>query len=215
MRDSSNMAFASMERAGSLGIAMAILAYSPIVCGVSRAQTPLRPAVAAPIEGPSQSGPELKIDRDLIYSRESGKALGLDLYRLMPTPTKAPVVIWIHDDVTLGGKIASPAVALIRPGGVAVASIDYRSGPGVTLTMQLDDVKAAVRWLRTNAKGYNLDPTHIGVMGFGLGGQLAALAGTTDDPPSLDGRPDPGVSSRVQAVVDLAGPVTGGGLEFG
>jgi acetyl esterase/lipase len=206
-----------MGRAGSSGTAAAFLALASIICGVSDAQAPSPPAGTAPIEGPGRPGPELKIDRNLAYSHDNGKALGLDLYRLLPTsvatPTRTPVVVWIHDDGTIGGKIASPAVAMIRPGGVAVASIDYRSGPGVTLAMQLDDVKAAVRWLRANAAEYNLDPTHIGVMGFGLGGQLAALAGTTGDLPSLDRRPDPGVSSRVQAVVDLAGPVTSGGLD--
>nr|MBP8257999.1 alpha/beta hydrolase fold domain-containing protein [Opitutaceae bacterium] len=177
---------------------------------------PLPPAVV-PVEGPSQAGPELKIDRGLVYSRESGKALRLDLYRptstLTSTFARSPVVVWIHGEGTFGGKVASPAVGLVRPGGLAVASIDYRSGPGVTLAMQLDDVKAAVRWLRANAAEYDLDPNHIGVMGFGVGGQLAALAGTTGDQPSMDRRPDPGISSRVQAVVDLAGTVTDGGLD--
>lgn len=205
------MAFASVGRVGAFGIASAILLAT--ICGPSRAQTAPRPAAVTPTEGPGQTGPELKIDRDLIYSRESGKALGLDLYRIVSNTAKAPVVVWIHDDGALGGKSASPAVGLIRPGGVAVASIDYRSGPNVTLAMQLDDVKTAVRWLRANAAAYDLDPTHIGVMGFGRGGQLAALAGTIGDVPSMDGRPDPGVSSRVQAVVDLAGPVTSGGLD--
>ena len=210
------MAFASLARGAALVVAAAV--FAPFICESSLAHTPPSPAVAAPVEGPSQLGPELTIDRDLVYSSETGRALGLDLYR--PTPasasasasTKSPVVIWIHGDGTLGGKAASPAVALIRPGGLAVASIEYRSGTGVTLAMQLEDVKAAVRWLRAHADQYKLDPSHIGVMGFGLGGQLAALAGTTGDLAPLDGRPDPRVSSRVQAVVDLAGPVTNGGL---
>jgi acetyl esterase/lipase len=196
---------------GAFGIATSILLAT--ICGPSLAQTAPRPAAATPTEGPGQTGPELKIDRGLIYSRESGAGLGLDLYRMAPNNTKAPVVVWIHDDGAVGGKSASPAVGLIRPGGVAVASIDYRSGPNVTLAMQLDDVKAAIRWLRANAAAYDLDPAHIGVMGFGLGGQLAALAGTTGDLPSMDAQPDPGVSSRVQAVVDLAGSVTSGGLD--
>jgi acetyl esterase/lipase len=211
------MPFASTGRAASSGITAAILALSSIVCGSSPARTPPPPAVAAPVEGPAQVGPELTIDRDLVYSRESGTALALDLYRPTPIPasssTRSPVLIWIHGEGTLGGKAASPAVALIRPGGLAVASIGYRNAPGVTTAMQLNDVKAAIRWLRANAEQYNLDPGHIGVMGFGVGGQLAALAGTTGEPPSADHQPDPGVSSRVQAVVDLAGPVTSGGLD--
>lgn len=207
------MAFASLARVAAFRVAAAI--FAPFICWSSLAQTLPSSVGTAPVEGPSQAGPELKIDRNIVYSRESGKALGLDLYRPTAPSAKAPVVIWIHGEGTLGGKVASPAVALIRPGGLAVASIDYRSGDGVTLAMQLDDVKAAVRWLRGNAAAYNLDPTRIGVMGFSLGGQLAALAGTTGDLPSLDERPDPGISSRVQAVVDLAGAATSGRLDAG
>src|SRR3954454_11696613 len=119
------MAFASVGRVSAFGVACAILLAT--ICGPGRAQTAPRPAVATPTEGPGQTGPELKIDRDLAYSRDSGKALSLDLYRMVPNTTKAPVVVWIHDDGALGGKSASPAVGLIRAGGVAVASIDYRS----------------------------------------------------------------------------------------
>lgn len=208
------MAFASMRRSAALGVTAVAFAFSAILCGASQAQTPTRPASATPTEGPRQQpGPELKIHQDLIYSRDGDKTLGLDLYRIEPAPAKAPVVIWIHEEGASGGKIASPAVGMMRPGGIAVASIDYRSGPGVTLAMQLDDVKAAVRWLRVNAADYNLDPAQIAVMGFGVGGQLATLAGTTGDRPSLNRQSGSAVSSRVQAVVDLAGPVASGGLD--
>ena len=207
------MVCAFRGRARSLCIAAAFLALLPIVCAASHAQMPPSAPGATPVEGPGQTGPALKIGRDIVYSRAGGKALGLDLYRLEPHATKAPVVLWIHGEGASGGKITSPAVGLIRPGGIAVASIDYRSGPGVTLAMQLDDVKAAVRWLRANAADYNLDPAQIAVMGFGLGGQLAALAGTTGDLPSLNRQSDEPISSRVQAVVDLAGPVADGGLD--
>jgi endo-1,4-beta-xylanase len=84
--------------------------------------------------------------------------------------------------------------------GYAVASIDYRAGNGSTLSMQAADAKAAVRWLRANATTYNLDSAHIAVMGYGAGGDIAALLGTDN----LD------QSSRVQAVVDLAGPMDKG-----
>ncbi|WP_181316852.1 MULTISPECIES: alpha/beta hydrolase [unclassified Sphingobium] len=197
-----------------MGVTAVAFAFSTTFCQASQAQTPTLPASATPTEGPRQQpGPELKISLDLVYSRDGDKALGLDLYRIEPAPAKPPVVIWIHGEGAPGGKIASPAVGMMRPGGIAVASIDYRSGPGVTLAMQLDDVKAAVRWLRANAADYDLDPAQIAVMGFGVGGQLAALAGTTGDRASLNREFDSAVSSRVQAVVDLAGPVASGGLD--
>ena len=208
------MAFVSMGRSGAFRVAAVPIAFLAILCDVSVAQTATPASSGAPTEGPrQQAGPELKIIRDLVYSRDGGKTLGLDLYRMEPALSKAPVVIWIHGKGAPGGKTASPAVGMMRVNGVAVASIDYRSGPGVTLSMQLDDVKAAVRWLRANAADYNLDPGQIAVMGFGEGGQLATLAGTTGDRPSLNRQSNPAVSSRVQAVVNLAGPVASRGLD--
>jgi endo-1,4-beta-xylanase len=70
-----------------------------------------------------------------------------------------------------------------------------------------------VRWLRANAAKYNLDGSHIGAFGYGVGGQLAVLLGTTAGVTTLEGNEgSPGESSQVQAVIDVAGPVTTGGL---
>ena len=66
-------------------------------------------------------------------------------------PTKTSVVLWIDGDEAFGGKLASPAGATISSGGVTAASIDDRSGPEVTLAIQLADAKAPVRRLRADA----------------------------------------------------------------
>jgi acetyl esterase/lipase/enterochelin esterase-like enzyme len=167
----------------------------------------------APNEGRGQGGASLKIERDVEYAHAGGQPLMLDLYHLEPLPTPRPVIVWIHGSGPGASKLASPATALINPNGVAVASIEYRTGSRVTLQMQVADAKAAVRWLRANAAKYNLDTSHIGAFGFGIGGQLAALLGTTADVKSLDGdQGNVGESSQVQAVIDVAGPMTSGGL---
>ena len=165
----------------------------------------------APNEGQAQAGPRLKIEHNIEFARAGGQALTLDLYRQDPTATPSPVVVWIHGtDPGFATKAPTPAGALVTP-GFAVASIDYRSGAGSTLSTQVADAKAAVRWLKANAKTYNLDATKIAVMGHGAGGQIAAIVGTAGDVKALEG--DAGnldQSSRVQAVVDLAGPVDPG-----
>ena len=73
---------------------------------------------------------------------------------MQPLPTPRPLVLWIHGGGSATPKISTPAIALVNPGGVSVASIEYRSGTGVSLQMQLADAKAAVRWLRANASKY-------------------------------------------------------------
>ena len=167
----------------------------------ANAQTP------APNEGRQQPGPELKIDSGIEFSQ----GLKLDLYRVLPAAAPLPVVIWIHGQSgPLATRVATPAGALLSANGYAVASIDYRAGAGVTRAQQLSDVKAAIVFLRTNAGTYNLDGGHIAVFGYDIGGQLAALAGVAADTPALNAG---GGDTHVQAVIDVAGPVTSGGLD--
>jgi len=159
-------------------------------------------------EGQPQAGPSLRIDRDIEYARPGGRVLKLDLYRRMPAATPSVVVVWIHGtDSSFTTKTPTPAAALATE-GYAIASIDYRSGSDATLSAQIADAKAAVRWIRANAPAYNLDPAHVGVFGHGTGARVAAVLGTAGDVKALEGdEGNPEQSSRIQAVVDVAGPV--------
>jgi acetyl esterase/lipase len=80
--------------------------------------------------------------------------------------------------------------------GYAVASVGYRLSGDAPFPAQIEDVRAAVRWLRANAARYNLDPDRVGTWGSSAGGHLVALLGT-------DGGEK---ASRVQAVCDFFGP---------
>ena len=147
------------------------------------------------------------IHRDLVYKTVNGAALTLDLYCPEKVSGPAPVIVWIHGGAwRRGGKRKCPAVALV-PDGYAVASIDYRLSSTAPFPAQIEDCKAAVRWLRANAAKYNLDPDRIGVWGMSAGGHLAALLGTSGGVPELEGSGDNmQYSSRVQAVCAVAGP---------
>ncbi len=120
-------------------------------------------AQPAPNEGRGQPGPQLKIDYGVEYSQAGGQSLKLNLYRVLPAENPLPVVVWIHGmDGDLASRTATPAAALATANGYAVASIDYRTGNGVTRAQQLADVKTAIRWLRANSAAYGLDGAHIG-----------------------------------------------------
>jgi acetyl esterase/lipase len=72
---------------------------------------------------------------------------------------------------------------------------------------QIHDAKAAVRWVRANAKKYRVNPDRIGVTGGSAGGHLSLLVGLTDPASGVEGESgNPGQSSRVQAVVNVFGP---------
>src|SRR5207247_3085072 len=91
--------------------------------------------------------------------------------------------------------------------GYAVASISYRLSQEAKFPAQIYDCKAAVRWLRANAKQYSLDPDRIAAWGGSAGGHLVALLGTSGGVKELEGNlGNPGYSSRVMAVVDFFGP---------
>ena len=156
-----------------------------------------------------------RVRRDVPYAvvRAAGKTLPLDLY--VPAPAvphgrPLPVVLWLHGGGWLSGdKAADVPVGMFTRAGYALASVNYRlSATQGRFPAQIQDVKAAVRWVRANARGLGLDPTRIAVCGISSGGHLAALLGTSGGVRELEdatmGNPD--VSSRAQAVVDLCGP---------
>ena len=147
------------------------------------------------------------VQRDLVYKRVNGTVLTLNLYRPEEVSGPLPVIVWIHGGGwRRGRKEQCPAVALVQD-GFAVASIDYRLTSTAPFPAQIEDCKAAVRWLRANASTYHLDPDQIGAWGMSAGGHLAALLGTSGGVPELEGGGDNmQYSSRVQAVCDVAGP---------
>jgi acetyl esterase/lipase len=90
--------------------------------------------------------------------------------------------------------------------GYAIASINYRLSQHALFPAQIEDCKAAVRWLRAHAAQYGLDAARFGAWGPSAGGHLVAMLGTTGNVAELDVGEHLEASSRVQAVVDYFGP---------
>ncbi len=132
----------------------------------------------------------------------------LDLYLPENREKPVPLIIWIHGGAWLGGSKNGPSPALrFTADGYAVAHLGYRLSQEAPFPAQINDCKAAVRWLRANAKKYNLDPDKFVAWGSSAGGHLVALLGTTASVAELEGTVnDLKESSRVQAVVDWFGP---------
>lgn len=145
------------------------------------------------------------------YLDANGKkqSLLLDLY--LPrwdTKKNPPLIIYIAGGGWLVGKRDTCPGVTIAKRGYAMACIDYRPTDVATFPAQINDVKAAIRWLRSSYGRYHFDGDRIGVWGDSAGGHLSALAGTSGDVPELEGLMGAqlGVSSRVQAVADWYGP---------
>ena len=143
--------------------------------------------------------------RDLAYVDGGHERQKLDLY-LPKEGGKLPLIINIHGGAfKMGDKSQGvPADYLAR--GYAVASINYRLSQHAKFPAQIEDCKAAVRWLRAHAGQYRIDPDRIAAWGASAGGHLAAMLGTTGDTREFDVGGNLGHSSAVQAVVDYFGP---------
>ncbi|MBR1396469.1 MAG: alpha/beta hydrolase [Selenomonadaceae bacterium] len=117
-----------------------------------------------------------------------------------------PAVLFI----TGGGFVAAAKTTYIQQrvhlaeAGYVVASVEYRIVPN-TYKDALQDIKAAIRYLRAHAKEFNIDPNRIAVMGESAGGYLAAMVGVTNDINEFDVGDNLNQSSAVQAVVDIYG----------
>jgi len=160
-----------------------------------------------------RSNQDVRILKDLEYVPGGHERNKLDLYlptkqveEQTHTPDKLPLIIWVHGGAWMAGnKNNCPARRFLRK-GYAVASINYRLSQHATFPAQIEDCKAAVRWLRVNSKKYDLDTKRIGVWGASAGGHLVALLGTAGDVKEFDKGENLEVSSRVQAVCDYFGP---------
>src|SRR5690349_10681054 len=93
---------------------------------------------------------------NLEYGRAGGSALLLDLYLPPRGDGPAPILLWIHGGGWDEGDRHDRTAVPLTAHGYAVASIDYRLSGQATFPAQIEDCKAAVRWLRTNARRYGL-----------------------------------------------------------
>lgn len=120
-----------------------------------------------------------------------------------------PVLVYVHGGAWMRGDKAEPMMPLFAKGmtaqGYLVAAVNYRLYPAAQFPAMIQDVKCAVRFLRAHAAEYNLAPNRIGAVGVSAGGHLVSLLGTTDIAAGWDVGEYLDQSSRVQAVISLAG----------
>ena len=160
---------------------------------------------------------------DVVYGSAVDQAgitisLKLDVYQPTgDTATKRPAVVWVHGGSFRSGDKTSPeivdeATTLTKEGYVNV-SISYRlSANGCTVVTAecliaikdaQHDAQAAVRFLRSKAGRYRIDPARIAIGGTSAGAITALNVGYSPKDPGTSG--NPGYSSAVRAAVSLSG----------
>jgi acetyl esterase/lipase len=142
---------------------------------------------------------------DVAYVANGHPRQTLDLY--VPQIEGArPLIIWVHGGAFRMGSKEDDVPREYLADGYAIASINYRLSQDALFPAQIEDCKAAVRWLRANATRLKIDPQRFAAWGSSAGGHLVAMLGTTGAISEYDVGEHVDVSSQVQAVVDYYGP---------
>ncbi|MDH5603959.1 MAG: alpha/beta hydrolase [Cyclobacteriaceae bacterium] len=147
--------------------------------------------------------------KDLLYRTTSTKDLKLDIYHKKDINGSAPLLVFIHGGGWTGGDKRDYLVYLLDFAklGYVTATLSYRFAQEAKFPAAVIDVKCAIKWLKTHAGEYHIDPEKIAVIGGSAGGHLSMMIGYSSDVPELDGDcPNDSTSSRVQAVVNFYGP---------
>jgi acetyl esterase len=134
---------------------------------------------------------------DVEYSRPDGKPLLLDIH----VPDGAgpfPAVIVVHGggfDQGTKKSYVGPLLEVLSKADFAWFSIDYRLAPDYHFPQPAEDVNAAIRWVKANAKTYRVDPAKIALAGESAGAYLVTYAATHETP-----------ETKLAATVELYGP---------
>ncbi|WP_254507284.1 alpha/beta hydrolase [Anatilimnocola floriformis] len=154
---------------------------------------------------------KVEVQSDVEYGKAGERSLKLDVIQPKEKSEKPrPCVVWIHGGGWQNGNKSSGTQRLsylVATGNYVGVSVGYRLTDEAAWPGQIHDCKAAIRWIRANAKTLGIDPEKIGVWGSSAGGHLVSMLGTSGDVAELEGKNgSPGVSSRVNCVVDFCGP---------
>lgn len=146
--------------------------------------------------------PGVVMEGDVVYASPGGRELRLDVFRPEVPGERRPAVVFVHGGGWLwGSKLEHRTTAAhLAARGFVTASIEYRLARERIYPAALDDVKAAVGWLRANAARYGIDPELVGAAGSSAGAHLVAMLGVVPER-------GPGTATAVKAVAGIATPV--------
>jgi acetyl esterase/lipase len=178
----------------------------------------LRPLIAivltffVPLAALAQKDPPVPdtvtFEKGIEYTNPDNQHLQLNMARPKIGDGPFPCVLFIHGGGFRAGNREGYNAQIIRMAekGYVAVTVSYRLAPKYPFPAAIHDTKAAVRWLRANAKKYNIDPNNIGVTGGSAGGTLAQMLGVTTDVKEFEGDGgNPKESSAVKCVVNVYG----------
>lgn len=188
------------------------LAFSGLLLAGAAAWAQPVPRVDRPVlRAPLSILPGLLVVQDINYTAGAFGATLMDVYypaEIRPGKLQ-PLIVLIHGGGWSGGSRNEPIFVGLAlewaQRGYVVASIDYRLSREAPFPAAVEDCKTAVRWLKTYADEFKLDPKRVAVWGHSAGAHLATLVAVAPRTAGLEGNLFPNVDSTVQAAVSVAG----------
>jgi acetyl esterase/lipase len=160
----------------------------------------LAPAAAPACRAAAEPG--FTRQEDVVYGRKYGSALTMDVFRPTRAPNGAGLIFvvsggWFSSHEGINGGFVKP----FTDRGYTVFAVVHGSQPRYTIPEVFQDMLRSVRFIRTHAKDYGIDPERLGVYGASAGGHLSLMLGTAGEPANPAANdPVDRASSRVQAV---------------
>jgi acetyl esterase/lipase len=149
--------------------------------------------------------------QDVIYGRKYGMCLTMDVFSPKENANGAAIIVvlsgyWRSDHNMLNSDAVQIGMEFLRRGYTCFAVV-HGSNPKFSIPEAVDDMHRAVRYIRTNASTFGIDPDRIGITGASSGCHLALMLGNC----GCDGKPnarDPVecACSKVQCVAGFFPP---------
>lgn len=163
---------------------------------------------------PSVDG--LWLDSDITYTQVPGwlgqatRDMKLSVIRPMDPSKKLPVIFWFAGGgwMDTHHNIHLPNLVDLARKGYVIVGVEYRDSNKINFPGQLQDAKAAIRYIKQNADKYGVDTEKIIAMGESAGGHLASMLGVTNGKGKLDVGGNREQSSDVNIAVSLYGVVS-------
>lgn len=121
-----------------------------------------------------------------------------------------PAIVLIHGGGLIRGDKSrfNKRIEAMAERGIVAASVMYRLAPEYRFPAAIEDIKAAIRFLKAHSQEFNLDPERIILSGVSAGGYLATMVGVTGNATEFsDHGIYPNFDSSVRAVISQAGSI--------
>jgi len=149
------------------------------------------------------------IEGSVVYGHKDGLAMTLDVYRPVGAANGAGLIFIVSGGWRSSWRPPEQSLPFYEPflrAGYTVFAVRHGSSPRYGIPDAYSDVTRAVRFLRSRAADFDIDPERLAAMGNSAGGHLALLLGTRGDDGIGSDDALAGTPSRVAAVIALVPP---------